>query len=81
MKQGYRPTLKVYGREIIQSREIAAFATTPDLKLKYSGQETIMHYPFPPILDEIANRLSSDDCLGKEVEFNHVMLNKYADGR
>jgi alkylated DNA repair dioxygenase AlkB len=77
---GYRPTLKVYGREIVQSRHIAAFATEPTLKLKYSGQQVAMHSPFPPLIQEIADRLSSSDCLGEAVGFNHCMLNRYENG-
>lgn len=76
----YRPTLKVYGREIKQSRAIAAFSTAPGLKLKYSGHDVDMHHPFPPLLEEIAARLCSDDCLGSDVRFNHAMLNRYGDG-
>ena len=35
LPEWYRPTLKVYGRDIVQSREIAAYATSPGLDLKY----------------------------------------------
>lgn len=76
----YRPTLKVYGKEITQSREIAAYATAPGLHLKYSGHPVELHAPFPPLLNHIASLLSSDDCLGSEVRFNHCMLNRYDDG-
>ncbi|KAK0522224.1 hypothetical protein OC842_006528 [Tilletia horrida] len=74
----YRPTLKVYGRDVVQSRQIAAYATTSDLKLTYSGHPVEMHHPFPPLLTEIATHLAH--TLGPEVHFNHVMLNLYEDG-
>ncbi|PWN53067.1 hypothetical protein IE53DRAFT_310906 [Violaceomyces palustris] len=80
LQEWYRPKLKVYGREIQQSRQIAAFSTEDGLQLKYSGHPVIMHHPFPPLLQEISEILSSDDCLGSEVRFNHVMLNRYQDG-
>src|SRR5262245_13749259 len=33
----YRPTLKVYGKSVLQSRQIAAYANDPELIIKYSG--------------------------------------------
>ncbi|EST09785.1 Alpha-ketoglutarate-dependent dioxygenase AlkB-like protein [Kalmanozyma brasiliensis GHG001] len=80
LPEWYRPKLKVYGREITQSREIAAYATAPGLHLKYSGHPVELHAPFPPLLNHIASLLSSPDCLGEEVRFNHCMLNRYDDG-
>lgn len=80
LPEWYRPKLKVYGREITQSREIAAYATAPGLHLKYSGHPVELHAPFPPLLDHIASLLSTDECLGSEVRFNHCMLNRYDDG-
>lgn len=80
LPEWYRPKLKVYGREITQSREIAAYATAPGLHLKYSGHPVELHAPFPPLLNHIASLLSSADCLGEEVRFNHCMLNRYDDG-
>ncbi|CEH11934.1 phospholipase a2 [Ceraceosorus bombacis] len=80
LPQWYRPTLKVYGREIKQSRAIAAFSREAGLPLKYSGHEVEMHCPFPPLLDEIAKRLCTKEILGEEVQFNHAMLNRYDDG-
>ena len=80
LPEWYRPKLKVYGREITQSREIAAYATAPGLHLKYSGHPVELHAPFPPWLDHIASLLSTDECLGSEVRFNHCMLNRYDDG-
>lgn len=76
LEQWYRPTLKVYGREIQQSRAIAAFSTKAGLKLKYSGHDVDMHAPFPPLLDEIAKKLLRDLGVG----FNHAMLNRYESG-
>ncbi|KAN0066404.1 hypothetical protein ACQY0O_000498 [Thecaphora frezii] len=80
LPEWYRPKLKVYGREITQSREICAYATEPGLDLKYSGHPVEMHSPFPPLLNHIASLLCRDDCLGPEVRFNHCMLNRYDDG-
>jgi hypothetical protein len=68
--------LKMYGRTFPQSRQIAAYSTVPDAKLKYSGSEITMNHPFPPVLETIRIRL--EDELG--VRFNHVMLNRYGDG-
>ncbi|KAF8885902.1 hypothetical protein CPB84DRAFT_1788075 [Gymnopilus junonius] len=62
-----KPTLKVFGREVVQSRKIAAYSTDPNLTLKYSGQVVDMKYEYPPF-----SRLG--------VKFNHVMLNLYEDG-
>ncbi|POY72767.1 hypothetical protein BMF94_4175 [Rhodotorula taiwanensis] len=74
---GYRPTLKVYGRQVTQSRQIAAFATDPDLQVKYSGTEVRMSYVYPPLLREIQDLIEAK--LG--VKFNHCMLNLYENGR
>ncbi|KAG8956818.1 hypothetical protein FRC04_000296 [Tulasnella sp. 424] len=54
----------------------SAYSTTPSLTMKYSGQTVDMHYPYPPILQEIQKAV--EDELG--VSFNHVMLNRYDDG-
>ncbi|CAE6418864.1 unnamed protein product [Rhizoctonia solani] len=72
----YRPTLKVYGRDVIQSRLIAAYTTDPDLTVKYSGHPVILHTDYPPALRTIQDQV--EEQLG--VTFNHVMLNKYEDG-
>ncbi|KAJ3511755.1 hypothetical protein NLJ89_g3907 [Agrocybe chaxingu] len=72
----YQPKLKVYGREVVQSRKIAAYASDPNLTLKYSGQVVDMNYEYPPVLREIQDQV--EDKLG--VKFNHVMLNLYEDG-
>ncbi|KAM0787140.1 hypothetical protein ACM66B_006391 [Microbotryomycetes sp. NB124-2] len=73
----YQPTLKMYGKEITQSRKIAAFATDPALVVKYSGQIVNMQYDYPPVLRQIQNEL--EQRLG--VRFNHCMANWYEDGR
>ncbi|QRV72286.1 2OG-Fe(II) oxygenase family protein [Ceratobasidium sp. AG-Ba] len=72
----YRPTLKVYGRNVIQSRTIAAYATSPSLTVKYSGHPVELHTTYPPTLRRIQDMVESE--LG--VTFNHVMLNRYEDG-
>ncbi|KAG8720348.1 hypothetical protein FRC08_000501 [Ceratobasidium sp. 394] len=72
----YRPTLKVYGRDVIQSRTIAAYATSPSLTVKYSGHPVQLHTTYPPTLRKIQDMVESE--LG--VTFNHVMLNRYEDG-
>lgn len=74
---GYRPTLKVYGRSVTQSRRIAAFATDRDLSVKYSGTTVDMSYDYPLLLREIQDLVEAR--LG--VKFNHVMLNHYENGR
>jgi len=66
----------MYGRTFPQSRHIAAYSTTPNATLKYSGTEIDMHYPFPPVLEAMRERL--EVTMG--VKFNHVMLNRYDDG-
>jgi alkylated DNA repair dioxygenase AlkB len=72
----YRPTLKVYGKSVIQSREIAAYATDPSLTLKYSGSFIDMHNDYPPVISSIQDL--AEEKLG--VQFNHVMLNRYDSG-
>ncbi|GAA5861757.1 hypothetical protein JCM1840_005254 [Sporobolomyces johnsonii] len=62
----YQPTLKMYGKEITQSRKIAAFATDPGLTVKYSGQEVRMSYEYPPLLRKIQQDV--EEKLG--VKFN-----------
>uniref|UniRef100_A0A8H7XMU3 Fe2OG dioxygenase domain-containing protein n=1 Tax=Psilocybe cubensis TaxID=181762 RepID=A0A8H7XMU3_PSICU len=73
----YRPTLKIFGREVVQSRKIAAYSTDPNLTLKYSGQIVNMKYEYPKVLREIQDKV--EERLG--VKFNHVMLNLYEDGK
>ena len=71
-----QPTLKMYGRTFPQSRQIAAYSTTPGATLSYSGSKIDMHYPFPPVLEKMRETLEL--VLG--VKFNHCMLNRYDDG-
>lgn len=73
---GYQPTLKMYGKPYIQSRSIASYATSPDLTARYSGHSVQMNYPYPALLVEIQNMVST--ALG--IGFDHVMLNWYQDG-
>ncbi|GAA5913472.1 alpha-ketoglutarate-dependent dioxygenase AlkB family protein [Sporobolomyces salmoneus] len=72
----YQPTLKMYGKEITQSRKIAAFATDPNLTVKYSGALVDMKYEYPPLLRKIQDMV--EEKLG--VKFNHVMMNQYENG-
>lgn len=74
----HQPTLKLYGRSIVQQRPIAAFSKVPDLKLRYSGQEARMD-PWPPVLEEMEDLVR--DKVGREVRFNHAFLNLYEDGK
>ncbi|BGP44053.1 hypothetical protein JCM10449v2_008110 [Rhodotorula kratochvilovae] len=76
LDEWYRPTLKVYGKDVVQSRKIAAFATDPGLEVKYSGHPVKMSYEYPPLLREIQDLIEAR--LG--VTFNHVMGNLYEDG-
>ncbi|PWN20644.1 hypothetical protein BCV69DRAFT_259778 [Microstroma glucosiphilum] len=73
----YHPTLRMYGKEITQSRAIIAFSKVPGLKLKYSGQEVEMR-EWPEVLRGMERRCR--EVIGEEVRFNHAMLNWYADG-
>jgi alkylated DNA repair dioxygenase AlkB len=72
----YRPTIKVYGKSILQSREIAAYATDPNLIHKYSGTIVDMHTDYPAVITAIQSLVES----ALSVQFNHVMLNRYASG-
>jgi hypothetical protein len=62
---GYRPTLKVYGKSITQSRAIAAYATTPGRVVKYSGQTVDMHHPYSPLLAKL--QCEVEQVLGLEI--------------
>lgn len=73
----YHPTLRMYGKEITQSRAIIAFSKVSGLKLKYSGQEVEMR-EWPEVLRGMERRCR--EVIGEEVRFNHAMLNWYADG-
>ncbi|ORY47095.1 hypothetical protein BCR35DRAFT_322888 [Leucosporidium creatinivorum] len=72
----YQPKLKVYGKEIVQSRKIAAYSTDPNLSVRYSGTQVQMHYDYPPLLTEIQELVERE--LG--TRFNHCMMNLYEDG-
>ncbi|KAG6810266.1 hypothetical protein H0H92_012643 [Tricholoma furcatifolium] len=61
---------------IVVVHERIAYATDENLKLKYSGQQTVMNYTYPPLLRQI-----QDEVEGKlGVKFNHVLLNLYENG-
>ncbi len=90
-----QPTLKLYGRDIVQSRHIAAYSTVSSLPLKYSGTQINMVFPFPPAVEEMRKRVeevlsveeggTNDDAEngadGKgKVRFNHCMMNRYENG-
>lgn len=77
LPQWYRPMLKLYGREIVQSRQIIAFSKVPHLKLKYSGTDVEMH-DWPDVLRHMERRCR--EVVGDEVRFNHAMLNYYPSG-
>lgn len=70
----FRPTLRVYGKEIQQSRAVAAYATTV-FELKYSGASIPMHTDYPEALKAL--QLKVEERLG--ASFNHVMLNLYSE--
>lgn len=72
----YRPTLKVYGKSVLQSREIAAYANDPGLVLKYSGAMVELHTEYPAVLSSIQKMVEKR----LDVRFNHVMLNRYDRG-
>jgi alkylated DNA repair dioxygenase AlkB len=72
----YRPTLKVYGKSVLQSRQIAAYANDPGLIVKYSGALVQLHTEYPKVLSSIQRVV--EQKLG--VQFNHVMLNRYDTG-
>jgi alkylated DNA repair dioxygenase AlkB len=72
----YRPTLKVYGKSVLQSRQIAAYANDPKLIVKYSGAIVELHTEYPEVVSSIQKTV--EEKLG--VQFNHVMLNRYDTG-
>lgn len=72
----YAPKLKVYGREVTQSRKIATYAADPKLTLKYSGHVVDFLYEYPPLLRKIQDEV--EQRLG--MTFDHVMLNLYENG-
>ena len=72
----YRPTLKVYGKSVLQSRSIAAYSSDPSLSVTYSGTNVVLHTTYSPVIISIQSLV--ENKLG--VQFNHVMLNKYESG-
>ncbi|EJD00747.1 uncharacterized protein FOMMEDRAFT_157852 [Fomitiporia mediterranea MF3/22] len=72
----YHPTLKVYGKDVTQSRSIAAYSTNESLVVKYSNHVVTMHHTYPPLLTKIQALV--EDLVGET--FNHVMLNRYKNG-
>lgn len=76
-----RPTLTIYGRSVLQSRLICAYSTEPDRTLTYSNATIPLVSPFPPLVDEIGQRVGKMlGGQGEPVQFNHCMLNWYEDG-
>lgn len=72
----YRPTLKVYGKSVLQSRQISAYANDPGLVVKYSGAVVELHTDYPAVLSSIQTIVEEK----LDVQFNHVMLNLYDKG-
>ncbi|TIB00875.1 hypothetical protein E3P81_03297 [Wallemia ichthyophaga] len=73
----YRPTLKIFGKDVIQSRQVAVFAIERErAQMKYSNHDAKVDYPFPAVINRIAKRLR--EVCG--VDFTHCMVNYYADG-
>ena len=74
---GYQPTLKMYGRSFLQSRQIIAFGDDAAAdSIKYSGTEVPLMKEHPPIMAEIQSYLEKE----LEIKFNHCMLNLYESG-
>ncbi|KAK9899207.1 hypothetical protein P389DRAFT_45420 [Cystobasidium minutum MCA 4210] len=73
----HQPTLRMYGRSFLQSRQIVAYgdAKAAD-SIKYSGTEVPLVKDHPEILKEIQETLEKK----LQVRFNHSMLNRYKDG-
>ena len=49
----YRPTLNVYAKSVLQSREIAAYAPDHEFEHKYSGTTIDIHTEYPSVLTSI----------------------------
>lgn len=78
LSKGYQPTLKMYGRSFLQSRQIIAFGDEAAAdSIKYSGTEVPLMKEHPPIMAEIQSFLEKE--LG--TKFNHCMLNLYESGK
>ncbi|TIB70724.1 hypothetical protein E3Q23_00314 [Wallemia mellicola] len=88
----YRPTLKIYGKDVIQSRQVAVYAIEEKrAHMKYSNHDAKVNHPFPQLVNQIAGRLKEvsefvsyqwDSYLYPTagVDFTHCMLNYYQDG-
>ncbi|KAL7010069.1 hypothetical protein EMMF5_000088 [Cystobasidiomycetes sp. EMM_F5] len=64
----YQPTLRMYGRSFLQSRQIVAYGNEEAAaSIKYSGTEVPLQKEHPPILREIQSHL--EDTL--KTSFNH----------
>lgn len=66
-------SIRVFGREIPQPRLIGWAGALP---YRYSGQ-TLEPRPLEPVLTELMDRVNA--ACG--VTFNHILLNRYRDGR
>ena len=55
---------------------VVAYATSKETIVKYSGHVVDLHYEYPECLRSIQSEV--EKRLGQK--FNHVMLNRYADG-
>lgn len=93
MYTGYRPTLKIYGKDVIQSRQVAVFAIEKErAQMKYSNHDAKVDYPFPAVINRIAKRLKEvstsfrsmyslpELTLAAEIDFTHCMINYYENG-
>lgn len=68
----YRPTLKIYGKDVIQSRQVAVYAIEKErAQMKYSNHDAKVNYPFPQLVNQIAGRLRevSELCVIKEATY------------
>lgn len=63
----------LFGRSILQPRLIA---WAGELPYRYSGQ-TLPPRPWPGLVLELRNRVNA----ATRVEFNHVLINRYRDGK
>lgn len=78
LEEWYRPTLKVHGRSVQQSRTICAFSPSDATEIKYSGTTVPVHSGYPPVVEEIAAKVR--EKLGDQGIFDYVMLNWYQNG-
>ncbi|KAH8927228.1 hypothetical protein BT69DRAFT_1347487 [Atractiella rhizophila] len=77
----YHPTLKLYGKPVLQSRAMAVYSFLPSSsspQVRYSGIDAVVH-PFedaPEALREI-KEVVERTC---GMKFEHAMVNRYDDG-